>query len=369
MDTRSSKPAPLASLGVLLSSLVLASQAFAAHFTNASPMLTPRASATEPMYKGHPLSYWLRDLQLWSSQWPAPLTDEAKKAVSHIGTNAIPFLLQYMERGASAGFVADGAIQAFRILGPSARSAIPELARLATNQPESDLRAQAHIQLPVIAFGSGPLAALGGIGSDALPALLSILTNGIAPGTRLGAIQAISGMGRNAGQAVPVLLPYVDDNNDMVASAAVGALGRTGPGNPAALAALERIAQGPRLQLRGNALEALSHFGDQAAPTLVHALGDTNQGSASIAFHMLAFSAPAALTNYQVLAIAAQALRSADADRREWAAYALRAIGQQADGVKPDFMMPITRQSLRFEDATNVLRRLAPELLRNGPSH
>ena len=43
---RRGNPAPLASLGVLLVSLVLARQAFAAGFTNASPMLTPRVLHT-----------------------------------------------------------------------------------------------------------------------------------------------------------------------------------------------------------------------------------------------------------------------------------------------------------------------------------
>jgi HEAT repeat protein len=195
-----------------------------------------------------------------------------------------------------------------------------------------------------------------------------ILTNAIAPGTRLGAIDALSGMGTSAA-LVPILLRYLDDENDMVASAAVRALGAAGPGDPIALRSLEKIALGSRLVLRGNALEALSHFGEQAVPTLIRALGETNNsGYIYIAFHMLAFGAPTAITNSEVVAIAAGALRSPDAERREWAAYALRAIGQRASGVKPDFMMPISRQDMRFEDATNVLRRLAPQLLGDNPS-
>jgi hypothetical protein len=402
---RSGNPARLASLAVLLVSLALARQAFAAGFANATPMLTPRvlhqaapkeqtamdrvlsnasyeisglkwrlkdkleearASATEPGYQGHPLSYWIRDVQLESSTMPQPLRPEAAAAVAHIGTNAIPFLLKWMGGSASStsSFFDSGTIQAFRILGRDARAAIPELARSATNQPESVLRAHAHEQRFVTGFGDGPLMALGGIGSDALPALIAILTNAIAPGTRLGAIQAISGMQTNAAPAVPILLRYVDDENEMVASAAVTSLGIAGPGDPAALAALEKIAQSSRPGLRGGALEALRHFGEPAVPVLVRALGETNSiGNTAIAFHMLAFSVPTAVTNSKVLAIAAEALQSPDEDRREWAAYALRAIGQQASGVKPDFMMPISRQDMRFEDATNVLRRLAPELL------
>jgi len=76
---------------------------------------------------------------------------------------------------------------------------------------------------------------------------------------------------------------------------------------------------------------------------------------------------PKAITNPNVLAIAAGRLQSQDADWREWAACVLRSLGQQASGVKPDFMMPISREHPRFEDATNVLRRLAPELLGEYP--
>lgn len=322
------------------------------------------ANATEPKYKGQPLSYWLADVQVFSSAWPTPLKPEAKTAVAQIGTNAIPFLLDRM--GSSSSMFDDsGAIQAFAILGPAARSAIPALARMATNQPAGLLQSQEYDQSHVTLFGQSALMALGGIGPDALPALLTILTNAIAPGTRLGAIQAIAGMGTNAAAAVPTVLRYVEDKNDMVASQAVNALGAIGPGDPAALAALEKTALGPRQPLQSNALEALRNFGDQATPALIRALGETNRGSGypAIAFHMLAFSTPTALTNAEVIRIAAEALQSSDPDRREWSAYVLRAIGQQASGTKPDFMMPISRQDLRFEDATNVLRRLAPELL------
>ncbi len=327
-----------------------------------------RASATEPGYNGHPLSHWIRDVQWESSIMPQPLRPEAAAAVAHIGTNAIPFLLKWMAASSNSSFFDSGTIQAFRILGRDARSAIPELTRLATNQPESVLRAHAHEQRYVTSFGAGPLMALGGIGSDAMPALVIILTNAIAPGTRLGAIDALNEMGTNAAPAVPILLRYVDDENDMVASAAVRALGSAGPGDPAALASLEKIAQGSRFALRYSALEALSHIGEQAVPALVRVLGETNNTGNLTAFNMLAFSVPTAITNSKVVSIAAEALRSPDADRREWAAYALRAIGQQASGVKPDFMMPISRQDVRFEDATNVLRRLAPELLGDNPS-
>jgi HEAT repeat protein len=310
----------------------------------------------------------LSDVNLYSSHWPAPLTDEAKTAVAHIGTNAIPFLVKWMEGGSFSSFLDAGAVQAFHILGPSASSAIPDLARLATNQVESTFRVSTYAQLPVTMYGYGPLRALGSVGPDALPILLSILTNSIAPGTRLGAIGALMGMGTNAGPLAPVFIKYVDDENEMVASAAVRALGSSGAGNREVLAVLETVADGPRPTLRSSALDALSQFGDQSIPALVRALGGTNQGNAMLAFHRLAFIVPMAITNSNILKIAATRLQSQDADWQEWAAYVLRAIGQQASGMKPDFMSPISRHDLMREDATNLLRRLAPELLVNESS-
>jgi hypothetical protein len=82
---------------------------------------------------------------------------------------------------------------------------------------------------------------------------------------------------------------------------------------------------------------------------------------------MLAWDVPKAITNSTVLAIAAARLQSQDADWREWAACVLRAVGQQASGVKPDFMMPLGREHPKLEDATNVLRRLAAELPGDHP--
>jgi HEAT repeat protein len=318
-------------------------------------------TANEPTYKGRHLSYWINDVHWESSMMPQPLKDEAKVAIAHIGTNAIPFLLKLVAEDASFS----GVIQAFQILGPSARPAIPELARLATNQPASVSRATAYAQRPVTMFGYSALLALGGIGPDAVPTLLTILTNSVAPGTRMGAIKALMEMGTNALPAMPVLLQYVYDENDMVAMDAVTALGISGGDSPVALAALEDVSRGPRLILRSGAIDALRHFGPAGVPALVRALSDTNQGNAYIALHVLAFSEPSALTNAAVLALAAEGLQSADDDRRHWAARVLRATDQQSRGIKPDLMVPVGHEDQMLEEATNTLRRLAPELLGN----
>ena len=153
------------------------------------------------------------------------------------------------------------------------------------------------------------------------------------------------------------------DGNEMVASEAISAVGVVGARQPEALGALRIVLQDPRVQLRGQAMMALAAFGADAAPDLVKCLNEPKPGSYNIAFHVLASSAPEALLSSNVLVIAAQGLRSSDLDRRFWAAMVLRAAGQQAEGVKPDLMVPGGRMDGVLLDATNALRRLAPELL------
>ena len=345
---------------ILLSNVNYQVSAFA--WSVRTQMEEAHARATQPTYLGRSLSYWVSDVEILSSRWPTPLKDEAKAAIAHIGTNAIPFLVKWMEGNG------DGLIEAFQILGPRARSAIPDLVRLVTNQTPQVSSAALQAQRPLTVPAHGPLMALGAIGPDALPALLNILTNSIVPGVRFGAVGALAQMGTNAAPAIPALLKYLDDENEMVVTAAVAALGTSGSGNHDVLAVLERVSQGPQLALRSTALDALENFGQQAVPAFVRALGDTNYGIASVAFHKLAFQSPEAITNSNVLAIAAARLQTQDAEWQEWAARLLRAIGQQANGQKPDFMVPISRRDSMLEDATNVLRRLAPSLLLDKPS-
>jgi HEAT repeat protein len=323
----------------------------------------PAEGTDEPTYGGHPLSYWLDDLQLESSEMPTPLRQEAKVAVAHIGTNAIPFLLRRMRDGGPFGFDS-GSIEAFGILGSEARAAIPELARLATNQADRVASPPGLAPHSIAAVGHGRLLALGRIGPEALPVLSTIVTNSTVPGVRLGAIEAINSMGPQAVFAVSILLDAVNDENEFVASAAVRGLGVVGPGDLAAVTALSNLALGPKRDLRPEALSALAHCGTPAAPALIRTLNDPQEYF--LGFTSLIAAAPQALTNATVLEIGAEGLCSTNAERRLWAAQLLRAAGQQASAQRPDYAVPGGRWDEVLQDATNALRRLAPQLLKNG---
>src|SRR2546423_10083300 len=196
--------------------------------------LKPLASGTslEPSYKGKPLSHWVKVLSgvsLSSRTWPEideiEGGAEAQEAIQQIGAQAVPFLLPQIP--------GHGAMIAFRELGPRARSAIPELVTMATN--EAAAAAPEPSKTAGMAIGMDPLTVLGWIGTDAVPAISMILSNYNGPGIRFSALQALTIVGSGAAPAGPAVLPCVNDENEMVARDAVSVLGQIGARQTAAL--------------------------------------------------------------------------------------------------------------------------------------
>src|SRR5262249_19891070 len=148
--------------------------------------------AAEPRYKGKSLTHWVTILGAHAGQvdWGPP-----SAAITHIGTNALPYLLNWIRFDPSASttrkLIADigdepvlrnfrpiriwasydkeyaraiGASYAFYFLGPTASNAIPDLLHLAS-LPREDAPPVRAIQ------------ALAGIGMPALPAMLNVVSN------------------------------------------------------------------------------------------------------------------------------------------------------------------------------------------------
>jgi hypothetical protein len=196
-------------------------------------IVTLSVGEREPAYKG-------RSLHEWAEMYGSPETygagaeDEARTALQHIGTNAIPFLLNwiaYDARPSRARLIgmkivshvplirnvptvknwlhrddprlrrAEAAAGVFELLGPSAASAVPELSRLAALSTDPGPARRA-------------LDALVGIGPLAFPAVLGIVTNSQADAC-FYAIATMEAFGTNARPAIPVLLSYLT-NKDLV---------------------------------------------------------------------------------------------------------------------------------------------------------
>jgi len=324
---------------------------------------TTPGARTEPVYKVHALRVWLGDVMIDSSRMPQPLEPEAAEAIAHIGSNAAPWLVKFLRESATIGFGENGIIPAFQILGPQARAAIPDLADLAVHQ-QNILRPANALAHGWEISGNAPMEALAAIGPEAFPAVFRILTNATSPGLRLAAINSIGCYGTNAAPALPELLKWVGDTNEMLAEASVSAVGEVGRHQPAALAAISNALDSPNLMVRESALNALERFGCEANPLLIRLMNNSNEGVRWVAFHSLACAAPTEMTNPIVLATAARHLCSTEGGWQPLGIELIRAASEQAAGVRPDPYMYhlINQPEWRLPDATNALWRLAPAL-------
>lgn len=317
--------------------------------------MAAESSLMDPVYKGKPLSVWFAgdtnfDSTLLSS--PPPLDAGAKEAIKQLGPHAIPFLLQRITSGR--------AVEAFRVLGVEAISAIPDLARLATNQAASDLQPLSPITL------LRPFEALVNIGPASLAALSRIATNEVSGQARLNAVHSIGRLGTNARPAVPVLMQCLKVQNEELLNATFLALRQVRPNQLEYSQTIADFLDNPKPRVRSDALEALAAFGEKVSGPAIIALRDRDVGVRGTALGVLVQYAPHSLTNSAVLAIGADGLKKSIGNRQKLAAQLLRAAGQQSQDVRPDLTVSWPGEwSAVLQEATNTLLRLAPHLLKD----
>ena len=196
----------------------------------------------EPSYNGQPLSAWI--LRLCNPDSPKSKED-ATLAVRHIGTNAVPHLLRWLQRPPSwelriQNLAEDlpkslvptwalpdrnrqmqlyvGTEAAFQVLGSEAATAIPCLTRslnAPTNQPAP---------IPTVAAA----CALAAIGPQGLPPLMAAVTNRQYE-TRFAALVAISTMKGTVRPAMPALVQLLDDPRPEIREVITNALRAIAP--------------------------------------------------------------------------------------------------------------------------------------------
>ena len=268
----------------------------------------------EPTYNGKTLSEWL-------TQSPSDIdSTQDVHAVQQIGTNALPFLLQWIQSPPSARQIRlsrllsrfhlnpyenkmtrpEIALGGFLILGEKAKPAIPALALLAES---SNSLTQ-----------SCAFRALGAIGKDALPVLLDLLTNSPAhpncykPNLAL----AFWDLNTNAFLAKPVMLAHIRDPDPQVASAAIHLLGILGEIQEAnelppdctadIVPALGANLENTNTALLLDTIRALRYFQSNArpdVPVLLQKLTSTNQEIRAAAASVLKLIDPQALERAQ----------------------------------------------------------------------
>ena len=318
----------------------------------------PPRDPGEPTYKGQPLRHWVEVLGELEGLLPHDESEvriehirggpEAQDALKHIGTNAVPYLFRWCG--------------GWELEPPSA-------AGLSTEKTPALLPPTSQQKLVTVSWflWRGALRALDVLGPEAAPLLLTTVTNKAYPlASRVKALRVVvKAMGTNGQALLPLVIQCADGDEEELAQAAVRALGTVGVGRPEALTVLEKYLQDPqRAGWRDLSLEAVARLGNISASTLAREYSRTDSRSSYYVTWLLVYNAPQGLTNTVVLAAAADSLRSADEDRRLDAAKLLRAADQQARGWKPDLVIPRREQAELLDSATNILRRLAPELLK-----
>jgi HEAT repeats len=212
----------------------------------------------EPRYLDKSLSEWIPLARVRGEVALVPLDRRAPSAVRQIGTNAIPWLLQWLRSDQAE--TAQLGIEGFALLGPSAKLAMPELLEMA-----SDWRISAAPNNAALALAS--LYETNGV-HYAFPYLVPLATNQSAPAAvRARTVAAIAEKILLNDSAVPVFLQCLLDTDSRVASAAAHGLNRSyghvdpKPVVPALAACLSSHTNGPEdVAVRMSAASALDDF-------------------------------------------------------------------------------------------------------------
>jgi len=268
----------------------------------------------EPVYKERSLSEWVKRYQAQDT------AAEATEAISQIGTNALPYLLQWVSYDspgrlkslvgklparlmpASARSWANGdyhrqkgnsAAFAFVALGNAAEPAIPEL-----NSLMNDKTAPKAARNAVFALAS--------IGEIALPTIVRQIANTNAPnrGIALRALVLFPALVTNstfATSAVPVLVNCLADAQSSIRLSAADTLARLAEYDRSHVAAAvveltNRLSPEYSLEIRHSAIRALGKYrglATGAIPSLLITSRDTNAGIRAESFTALFQISPA----------------------------------------------------------------------------
>jgi len=229
----------------------------------------------EPVYRGKPLSVWLEGYDVPINQAAWQQTDQA---VRHIGTNALPELLQMLRLSDSAPWKQKllalaykqhfikihhinawgqnwRAATALGAMGSDAAGAVPELIQLYENPISGPSQRYTLIALGKI----GPAAKM------AIPSLLHTVSTSTEEEVRGSAVFALAGIHAEPERVVPVLISCLADTSIDVQQAAAEGLGNFGENAKPAVPALVVLLQNPNPSVIGLARVALLRIDPEAA--------------------------------------------------------------------------------------------------------
>jgi hypothetical protein len=242
-------------------------------------------SDREPRCQGKPLSEWLLQ-EAWKH---AGLTADQEEAVRCMGTNALPFLLKWVQyvtppwrvrlTSNAPRFVgpfwfllgdqqmerARLSVMCLRVLGPDVSPAMPELVKMMK---------QTNAVVAIRALQVVDSAGLAGI-----PVLLDVLTNRQAYNQdgAFGVAGTMGQLGIDGHFAVPALLTCLTNKDASVASIAAALLGTIRLKPQTVVPALIGCLDAPDVRVRYAAVRALAEFrtyAQVAIPSVVRELSD-----------------------------------------------------------------------------------------------
>ncbi|MGD0251880.1 MAG: sigma-70 family RNA polymerase sigma factor [Verrucomicrobiota bacterium] len=214
----------------------------------------------EPMYQGKLLSVWLKGYdtsnieELFKNN--GAKLHELDKIVSQFGTNAIPTLLQLLREEDFKGHNKDSnggeASNGFRVLGASAKDAIPALIKIYEQNPA------ARIDIIYSLGCIGPAADV------SVPWLLQRLTDTNGE-ERSWIVEALGQIHTQSALVVPMLINCLDDSNSKVRGKAAVALGEYGTDAKPAVSALIDLLNDKRKGIRNCASFAIKMIDPEVA--------------------------------------------------------------------------------------------------------
>ncbi len=248
----------------------------------------------EPVYQGTPLRVWATELTK-HGEFDLRPPDRAAKALREMGPAAVPFLIEWLpkpsepvtrlerllsevpvlgrlfrdaKRGPRSPVSSEAVVAAFRVLGPDARAALPTLAKtLRTTRFSTRDYAAWHSASEAIPW----------IGSEAVPVMLTVVTNLQGIHERWVLIRQFGLLGSNGAPAIPALVVWTGDQDPWVRLGAVSALGEIAQQAELVVPVLRVAAlTDPDALVRRDAAEALGSFGPGVIPDLIKALHDSD---------------------------------------------------------------------------------------------
>jgi hypothetical protein len=226
----------------------------------------------EPIYQGKPLSVWVTKVGQIEEYHGAP--KDAVAAIRAIGSNAVPFLLEWMPHpGAERpveGFPDGSDIEiAWWALGSEGKSAIPTLAHI-INLPRHKMNDYS--------VWTESAKAISYLGPDAIVPMLTVATNMAGQHELWELLHNFENLGTNGAPAVPALIHWANDPEYWVRDGVVSALGGIGERPDLAVPVLTNVLQhDSNGMVRRDAAEALGTFANDSEavlPELIKTLKD-----------------------------------------------------------------------------------------------